>query len=190
MTYIAQVFLLLDVIVHDHVDRPPEHVSGCRVPDLPVVREQGLDDGIDDRCSFRRVVPAELLDRIDQRVEHIGQVGVHQVELDHFHPPDSGRVIELRQKLPLGVRTEQVPFLFLPGPQVDTGFDKSLTFTASRDRDQNRIYRAGIIEINAGRALGIRTERVELPVDVICQGVIFLPAECPFSCIAVLGFLL
>ena len=190
MAHIPQVFLLFDVVVHDHVDRTPEHVSGCRVPDLPVVREQGLDDGIDDRCSFRRVVPAELLDRIDQRVEHVGQMGVHQVELDHFHPPDSGRVIKLRQKLPLRVRTEQVPFLFLPGPQVDRGFDKSLTFTTTSDSNQNRIYRAGIIEINAGRALGIRTERIELPVDVVCQGVILLPAERPFPGVAVLSFLL
>ena len=45
---------------------------------------------------------------------------VHQIELYHFHPPDGGRMIELGHELVPGARGEDVPFLFLSGPEIKT----------------------------------------------------------------------
>lgn len=54
----------------------------------------------------------ELLHRIDKRVEHIREMRMHQVELDDFHSTDRCRVVELRQKLALRIRREDVPLIF------------------------------------------------------------------------------
>ena len=114
---------MVNIDGEEHVYCTAEHVTRSGVPDFTVVWPQGVYNPVNQGLSFYVVISTEFLEGIDEGIECVCQVRVHQVKLDDFVTPNSCWVV---------IFTDQFTYVHTRS-QAECSFLGILRFHASPD---------------------------------------------------------